>query len=85
MNCSSDLKIFENVKPSASNFKSFSQSLEQFFLTVGKNNFGNKIPFIFPLNADELFLFLQSQVSKTMKIDPLCFKSEVSGRNWTST
>ena len=24
--------------------KSFSQSLEQFFLTVGQNNFGNKIP-----------------------------------------
>ena len=32
-NCSSDLK-------------SFSQSLEQFFLTVGQNNFGNKIPFL---------------------------------------
>jgi hypothetical protein len=26
-------------------FKSFSRSLEQFFLTVGQNNFGNKIPF----------------------------------------
>ena len=26
------------------NFKSFSPSLEQFFLTVGQNNFGNKIP-----------------------------------------
>ena len=36
MNCSSDLK----------NFKSFSRSLEQFFLTVGQNNFGNKIPFL---------------------------------------
>ena len=31
---------------SASNFKSFSRSLEQFFLTVGQNNFGNKIPFL---------------------------------------
>ena len=30
----------------ASNFKSFSRSLEQFFLTVGPNNFGNKIPFL---------------------------------------
>ena len=29
---------------SASNFKSFSRSLDQFFLTVGQNNFGNKIP-----------------------------------------
>ena len=31
-NCSSDLKIFANSQPSASNFKSFSQSLDQFFL-----------------------------------------------------
>ena len=36
-----------NVRhPVASNFKSFSQSLEQFFLTVGQNNFGNKILFM---------------------------------------
>ena len=46
INCSSDLKNFENSWPSASNFKSFSQLLEQFFLTVGQNNFGNKIPFL---------------------------------------
>ena len=45
IDCSSDLKIFANSGPSASNFKSFSRSLEQFFLTVGQNNFGNKIPF----------------------------------------
>ena len=44
INCSSDLKNFLNSQPSASNFKSFSRSLEQFFLTVGQNNFGNKIP-----------------------------------------
>ena len=31
---------------SASNFKSFSRSLEQFFLTLGQNNFGNKIPIL---------------------------------------
>ena len=31
--------------PSAFNFKSFSRSLEQFDLTVGQNNFENKIPF----------------------------------------
>ena len=47
MNCSSDLQNFANSWPSASNFKIFSQSLEQFFLTVGQNNFGNKIPFLF--------------------------------------
>ena len=39
-------QIFANSKPSASNFKSFSRSLEHFFLTVGQNNFGNKIPFV---------------------------------------
>ena len=46
INCSGDLKKFANSRPSASNFKSFSRSLEQFFLTVGQNNFGNKIPFL---------------------------------------
>ena len=45
INCSSDLKNF--ALPSASNFKSFSRSEEQFFLTVGQNNFGNKIPFLY--------------------------------------
>ena len=44
LNCSSDLKHFENSRLSVSNFKSFSRSLEQFFLTVGQNNFGNRIP-----------------------------------------
>ena len=44
-NCFSDLKIFENSRLSALNLKSFSRSLEQFFLTVGQNNFCNKIPF----------------------------------------
>ena len=49
----SDLSLFEeivlvisNSQPSASNFKKFSPSLEEFFLTVGHNNFGNKIPFM---------------------------------------
>ena len=46
INCFSDLKNFENSRPSVSNFKSFSRSLEQSFLTVGQNNFGNKIPFL---------------------------------------
>jgi hypothetical protein len=43
MNCSNDLKNFANSQPSALNFKSFPQPLEQFFLTVCQNNFGNKI------------------------------------------
>ena len=37
-------KTFANSQPSASNFKSFSWSLEQCFLTVGQKNYGNKIP-----------------------------------------
>ena len=31
---------------SALNFKNFSESLKKNFLTVGQNNFGNKIPFL---------------------------------------
>ena len=55
INCSSDLKNFASSGPSASNFKSFSRSLEHFFHTVGQNNFGNKIPFIF--TSFSIFLF----------------------------
>ena len=33
--------FFSNSQPSASNFKSFSWSLEQFFLTESQTNFGN--------------------------------------------
>jgi hypothetical protein len=41
-NCSNDLITFSvlGLQPRIS----FSRSLEQFFLTVGMNNFGNKIP-----------------------------------------
>ena len=35
--------------------KVFSQSLEQFFLTVGQNNFGNKLPFFSSLGKDDIF------------------------------
>ena len=38
INCSRFLKMFF--------FKSFSRSLEHFFLTVGQKNFGNKIPIL---------------------------------------
>ena len=41
-NCS-DISLFEWIVLVIS---SFFQSLEQFFFTVGKNNFGNKIPFL---------------------------------------
>ena len=55
INYSSDLKMFSNSWPSASNFKSFSRSIEQFFLTVGQNNFGSKI--LIPGKNLILFLF----------------------------
>ena len=54
INCSSDLKNFANSRPSASNSKKISWSLEQFFLTVGQNNFGNKIPFFDSLSYSDL-------------------------------
>ena len=42
----SDLNFFSNFRSAFSpKFKSFSRSLEHFFLTVGQINFGNKIPF----------------------------------------
>ena len=40
--------IFANSRPSSLNFKTFSRTLEQFFLTVGQNNFGDKIPYFLP-------------------------------------
>ena len=45
INCFSDLNHFENSWPAASKFKRFSRKLEHFFVTVGQNNFGNRIPF----------------------------------------
>ena len=42
-NCSSGLKNFADSRPSVSNFKSFSRSLEHFNLTIGQSNFGNNI------------------------------------------
>ena len=82
INCSSDLKFFSNSWPSASNFKSFSRSLEQFFLTVGQNNFGNKIPFLNSFHSCNnclnvytakihMKLHISDQIVKGMKPFPL--------------
>ena len=46
INCSTYLKNFVNSWPSASNLKSFSWSLKQFFLSLCQKNVGNKIPFL---------------------------------------
>ena len=47
-NCSSDLIFFANSRPSALNFIFFSITRTFFFLTLGQNNFGNKIPWLHP-------------------------------------
>ena len=60
ISCPSDLKTFATSRPLTSNFKSFSQSLEQFFVIVGQNNFGNKMPFLIPLE----FVILQLNLLK---------------------
>ena len=78
INCSSDLKNFANSRPSASNFKSFSRSLKQFFLTVGENNFGNKIPILFQVLLpvpDYVYTMLPLDQMKTMtfSITPVLF------------
>ena len=52
--------------PSAWNFKSLSHSLEQFFLTVGQNNFGYKIPFLLRLWFDSQQL--QSQTWREIRV-----------------
>ena len=57
--------MFETSWPSASNFKSFSSSLEHFFLTVGQNNFGNKIPWLDV--ADFLWVLLCSSPEKHLR------------------
>ena len=66
INCSSDLINFANSRLSAWNFKSFSRSLEHFFLSVGKNNFGNKIPFVENFLAQE-FTFVRQFARKTVQ------------------
>ena len=48
------LKNFANSRPSALNFKSFSQSLEQFFLTVGFDFFFETMIIIYFFQAEAL-------------------------------
>ena len=55
INCSNDLKSFANSWHSASNFKSFSRSIEQFFLIVGQNNCDNKMQLTKKVNFDEFW------------------------------
>ena len=57
------LQIF-NLQPQIS--KVFSQSLEQFFHTVGENNFGNKIPFLNFKNL--IFQVLRERFPRFVKV-----------------
>ena len=75
MNCSNDLKIFANSQPSALNFKSFPQPLEQFFLTVCQNNFGNKIPFF---QMDNISYRKKAPVSLTSMMNMAKTKSKMA-------
>ena len=43
----------------------FSLSLEQFFLTVGQNNFGNKIPFL--ISTESFFSNISNKGRQKMK------------------
>ena len=45
-NCSSDREKIMKFEAEGREFAKFSRSLEQFFLTVSQNNFGNKIQFL---------------------------------------
>ena len=61
------------------NFKSFSRSLEQFFLTVGQDNFGNKIPFLDGINLSQIiFLGLGHRITACPKLEAINHKKNAS-------
>ena len=62
INCFSDLKNFENSRPSASNFKSFSQSLECFFSQSRSEQFWQQNTFS--------HIFWPSQKTSTLRERP---------------
>ena len=56
------------------NFKSFSRIVKQFFLTVGQNNFGNKIPLVVLHCIEEIPLkFFDKMVKKGTYLKLLAF------------
>ena len=56
------LNKFCNSRPSASNFKSYSQSLQQLFLTVGQNNLVTKYHFEKGHKFEEIFFFKKEKL-----------------------
>ena len=86
INCFSDLKTFESSRPSASNFKSFSRSLEHFFQRVGQNNFGNKIPFLRLEKTPQKYIVEQSDwktYSKKILHKPRINESKSPSKLWS--
>ena len=74
-NCSSDQENFLKFEADGQEFANYLRSLEQFFLTVSQNNFGNKIPFLFNIKKNYLsscfwISLLCSDVEEPLK---LCF------------
>ena len=75
-NCSSDPKFLANYLPSASNFRSFSRSLEQFFLTVGQNNFGHKLLIVIcTMLEDAHGIFLYSHKTSLQYLTKTCMST----------
>ena len=84
INFSSDLKIFANSRPSVSNFKSFSRSLEEFILTVGQNNFGKQMPFLPEMISTYYFLNSSGIVltSESIKKNSRWYKTNVTNSSF---
>ena len=59
--CSSDREKLLKFEAEGREFSKFLRSLEQCFLTVGQNNFGNKIPYLALKNEMGLHHFFSSQ------------------------
>ena len=66
INCSTDLKTFENSRSLNLKFQKFFSVTRTIFLTVGQNNFRNKIPFL-------------HQSSQNMTSSSVHFSTEISG------
>ena len=75
------LKKHSVIKNCSTDLKRFSRSLEQFFLTVGQNNFGNKLPF---LNLYSYFLKFHSYFHAPT-FHELFFKHLCYFKSWLST
>ena len=65
INCSIDLKIFCKFSAFSLEFRKFFSNTGTFFLTVGQNNFGNKIPKLFLNLRVVKILFIRMKKDRT--------------------